>query len=147
MGAYELRNGVPSRGGLTSASPDVIMAMPPEMLFDYLAVRLNGPKAAKGNTIRLNIDFSDPNSKLLHDPKNKYGLVVENGVLNYGKPLEEKVDATLTLLKATLDSIQLGQITLEDALKSAPPCSRATISRRSKTSWGCSIRSRSGSTS
>ena len=96
------------------------MATPPECC-SLLAARPNGPKAAKGNTIRLNIDFSDPNSKLLHDPKNKYGLVVENGVLNYGKPLEEKVDATLTLLKATLDSIQLGQITLEDALKSGRP--------------------------
>ena len=33
-------------GGTDTASPDTINAMPPEMLFDYLAVRLNGPKAA-----------------------------------------------------------------------------------------------------
>ena len=107
MGAYELRNGVPSRGGLTTASPDVIRAMPPEMLFDYLAVRLNGPKAAAGNTIRLNIDFRDPKSPL-KIASIMYGLTVEHGVgvLNYGKPLEP-VDATLTLLKTTLDSIQL----------------------------------------
>ena len=45
QGAYELRNGVPSAGGINTASPDTIKAMPPEMLFDYLAVRLNGPKA------------------------------------------------------------------------------------------------------
>jgi len=32
--------------------------MPPEMLFDYLAVHLNGPKAA-GKKIGLNISFTD----------------------------------------------------------------------------------------
>ncbi|MGL5500868.1 MAG: alkyl/aryl-sulfatase, partial [Plesiomonas shigelloides] len=46
QGAYELRNGVPSAGGVQTASPDTIRAMTPEMLFDYLSVRLNGPKAA-----------------------------------------------------------------------------------------------------
>ncbi len=112
MGAYELRNGVPSSGGLTTASPDVIKAMPPEMLFDYLAVRLNGPKAV-GKKIGLNIDFTDLNP----EHHKMYGLVVENGVLNYGKPLE-KADATLTLSKATLDRIQLGEITLDAALAS-----------------------------
>ena len=112
MGAYELRNGVPSRGGLSTASPDVIRAMPPEMLFDYLAVRLNGPKAV-GKKIGLNIDFTDLNP----EHHKMYGLVVENGVLNYGKPLE-KADATLTLSKATLDRIQLGEITLDAALAS-----------------------------
>ena len=118
MGAYELRNGVPSRGGLSTASPDVIKAMPPEMLFDYLAVRLNGPRAAKGNTIRLNIEFTDLKEKFGVRNK-KYGLTVEHdvGVLNYGKPLE-KADATLTLSKATLDRIQLGEITLDAALAS-----------------------------
>lgn len=44
QGAYELRNGVPDAGGTETASPDTINAMPPEMMFDYLGVRLNGPK-------------------------------------------------------------------------------------------------------
>ena len=35
----------PSLGGIAPASPDTIRAMPPEMLFDYFGVRLNGPKA------------------------------------------------------------------------------------------------------
>ncbi len=42
QGALELRNGVPAAGGIDTASPDTISAMPPDMLFDYLAVRLNG---------------------------------------------------------------------------------------------------------
>ena len=33
MGAYELRNGVPAAGGINTATPDTIKAMPPEMLF------------------------------------------------------------------------------------------------------------------
>ncbi|GAA5183451.1 alkyl sulfatase dimerization domain-containing protein [Niveibacterium umoris] len=108
MGAYELRNGVPAAGGINTATPDTIKAMPPEMLFDYLAVRLNGPKAA-GKKIGLNIDFTDL--------KKQYGLAVENAVLNYGKPLAQ-ADAKLTLSKGTLDAIQLKEITLEQAVAS-----------------------------
>ena len=58
QGAYELRNGVPAAGGINTASPDTIKAMPPEMTFDYFAVRLNGEKAA-GKKIVLNVDFTD----------------------------------------------------------------------------------------
>lgn len=106
QGAFELRNGVPQSGGLNSASPDTIKAMPPEMLFDYLAVRLNGPKAA-GKKIGLNMSFTDL--------KQDYGLIVENGVLNHGKPLAQ-ADARVTLSKATLDAVQLKEVTLEQAI-------------------------------
>lgn len=107
QGAYELRNGVPDAGGINTASPDTIRAMPPEMTFDYFAVRLNGEKAA-GKKIVLNIDFSD-----LQKP---YSLVVENGVLNYAPRSVPNADAQVTLTKATLDSIQLGDITPEQAI-------------------------------
>ena len=60
---------MPKAGGINTASPDTIRAMPPEMLFDYLAVRLNGPKAA-GKKIVLNVSFTDL--------KKQYALVVEN---------------------------------------------------------------------
>lgn len=106
MGAYELRNGVPQAGGTTTASPDTIRAMPPEMLFDYLAVRLNGPKAA-GKKIGLNFTFTDLNKQ--------YGLAVENAVLNYGKPLAQ-ADANIAMSKATLDAIQLKETTVENAI-------------------------------
>ena len=106
QGAYELRNGVPKVGSIKTASPDVLTAMTPEMLFDYLSVRLDGPKAA-GKKIGLNIEFAD-----LHT---QYGLAVENAVLNHGKPLT-KPDATLTLSKATLDALQLKKLTLQEAV-------------------------------
>ncbi|WP_220377280.1 alkyl sulfatase C-terminal domain-containing protein [Cupriavidus taiwanensis] len=76
------------------------------MLFDYLAVRLNGPKAA-GKKIALNLDFTDLNKQ--------YGLAVENAVLNYGKPLP-RADANITLSKATLDSVELKETTIENAI-------------------------------
>jgi alkyl sulfatase BDS1-like metallo-beta-lactamase superfamily hydrolase len=109
QGAFELRNGVPAAGGLNAASPDTIKAMPPEMTFDFFAVRLNGPKAA-GKNITLDINFTDL--------KQPYTLTVENGVLNYAKRAAPKADAKVSLTKATLDSIQLGEITPEQAVSS-----------------------------
>ncbi|WP_353582983.1 MULTISPECIES: alkyl sulfatase dimerization domain-containing protein [unclassified Mycobacterium] len=107
QGAYELRNGVPTSGGTDTASPDTINAMPPEMMFDYLAVRLNGPKAA-GKKITLNVDFTDL--------KKQYGLTVENGVLNYVDGTIPNADAGLKLTKATMNEIQLGKVKLADAI-------------------------------
>jgi alkyl sulfatase BDS1-like metallo-beta-lactamase superfamily hydrolase len=107
QGAFELRNGVPKAGGISTASPDTIRAMTPEMLFDYFAVRLNGPKAA-GKKIGLNMNFTDL--------KKQYSLVVENAVLNHFKKPLDKPDAKITLSKATLDSIQLKETTIEQAI-------------------------------
>ena len=107
QGAYELRNGVPGSGGLTTASPDIIKNMPPEMLFDYLAVRILPEKAA-GKAFVMNMNFTDLDEK--------YSLYVENSVLNHTKKLAEKPDVSLELTKATLDDVQLGNITLEKAI-------------------------------
>ena len=107
QGAYELPNGVPTSGGTDTASPDTIDAMPPEMMFDYLAVRLNGPKAA-GKKIALNVDFTDL--------KKQYGLTVENGVLNYVDGTIPNADAGLKLTKATMNEIQLGKVKLAEAI-------------------------------
>jgi alkyl sulfatase BDS1-like metallo-beta-lactamase superfamily hydrolase len=83
--------------------------MSPELLFDYFGVRLNGPKA-EGKKIGLNVNFTDLNKK--------YGLIVENGALNYGSTLIEAPDAALTLSKATLDKIQLNEISVDGAIAS-----------------------------
>ncbi|HEY8126972.1 MAG TPA: alkyl sulfatase dimerization domain-containing protein [Methylocystis sp.] len=109
QGAFELRNGVPESGGLNTASPDTIEAMPPEMTWDYLAVRLNGPKAV-GKKLILNIEFTDP--------KRLYRLAVENGVLNYSDKPAPNPDAKATLKKSTLDRIELGLLTPEQAIAS-----------------------------
>ncbi|MFO6421950.1 alkyl/aryl-sulfatase [Motilimonas sp. KMU-193] len=107
QGAYELRNGVPTSGGINTASPDVIKNMPPEMLFDYLSVRINPEKAA-GKTFTINVNFTDL--------EEQYTLSVENSVLNYTTKVIDKPSVGLTLTKAKLDEIQLGQTTMEQAV-------------------------------
>lgn len=108
QGAFELRNGVPQGGGMKTASPDMIRAMSPEMLFDYLAVRLNGPAAA-GKKISLNLNFTDLGKH--------YNLRVENGVLNYQDKAASDADASMTLNMSTLLEIQMGQATLDQKIK------------------------------
>ncbi|WOO27788.1 alkyl sulfatase dimerization domain-containing protein [Vibrio parahaemolyticus] len=107
QGAYELRTGTPESGGLTTASPDIIKNMPPEMLFDYLSVRIL-PEKAEGRDFSINIAFTDL--------EEVYTLSMENSVLNYSREIEAKPDVSLTLSKKTLDDVQLGQVTLESAV-------------------------------
>ena len=108
-GAYELRHGTPKEGGveISTASPDTITAMTPEMTFDFMGVRLNGAKAA-GKKMAFNIEFPDL--------KENYGLTLENAVLNYGKKVESPT-TTLVLNKTTLDDIQNGKLTLDQAVQ------------------------------
>ena len=138
QGAFELRNGVPTAGGINTASPDTIKAMPPEMTFDYFAVRLNGEKAA-GKKITLNIEFTDL--------KKPYSLLIENGVLNYAPKAAANADAKITLTKTTLDRIQLGEITPEQAIDVRRPEGRGPPRGVCGVRRHCSTSSRSGSTS
>lgn len=109
-GAKELREGVKELPTPNVASPDSIRAMTPDLFFDYLAMRLNGPKAAD-KTIILNFDFSDL--------KEKYMIEMVNGVLNHTPNRQsENADATITLTKETLNNIVLKQTILKDAISS-----------------------------
>ncbi|RWF34914.1 alkyl sulfatase dimerization domain-containing protein [Mesorhizobium sp.] len=97
QGALELRHGVPNAGSIETAGPDTIKAMPPEMSFDYLAVRLDSDKAA-GKKLAVTIDFTDL--------KEAYTLTIENGVLNHSRKVDPKADAKVSLTKADWDKIQ-----------------------------------------
>jgi alkyl sulfatase BDS1-like metallo-beta-lactamase superfamily hydrolase len=77
------------------------------MLFDYLGVRLNGPKAS-GKKIVLNVDFTDL--------KKQDALTVENGVFNCSPEPAATADATPSMTKATLDKMQLKEAMLEQAV-------------------------------
>jgi alkyl sulfatase BDS1-like metallo-beta-lactamase superfamily hydrolase len=106
--AKELRDGVLDLAAPKSVTPDTIRATPLDMFFDLLAVRLIGPKAV-GKVITLNANFVDINEQYL--------LIVENGVLNYTKGKQSaQADATLTITRATLDLVLLGETTLADRL-------------------------------
>jgi Alkyl sulfatase and related hydrolases len=106
-GAQELRNGVVKAATPNTASPDTVRAMTPEMFFDYLAVHVNGEKAA-GKTAVLNFDFTDTNQK--------YKLELENGVLNHTADAQsDKADATISLSRDTLNKIVLKEESLQQA--------------------------------
>lgn len=109
-GAKELREGVKKLGAPDTASPDTIKAMNLELLFDWVAMRLNGP-TADGKTITLNFDFTDTNEK--------YVLGLENSAIHYSKNKQsDNADATVTLKRSTLNNVLLGQGTLDDNIKS-----------------------------
>lgn len=108
-GAQELRNGVMKLPTPNTASPDTVRAMTPEMFFDYLAVHINGEKAAGAKAV-LNVDLGDDGGK--------YKLELENGVLNHTADVQaQNADATLTLSRDTLNKIILKEETLQQAEK------------------------------
>ncbi|MCZ6655628.1 MAG: MBL fold metallo-hydrolase [Planctomycetota bacterium] len=107
-GAKELRVGVKVLPTPNTASPDTVRAMALDTFFDFLGVRLNGPKA-EGKKIALNFEFTDTGQK--------YALGVENGALHYSKGrLHAKPDARLALPRTSLNDIILGLYTLEDKI-------------------------------
>ncbi|MFI4956135.1 MAG: alkyl/aryl-sulfatase [Gammaproteobacteria bacterium] len=108
-GAQELRNGVKSFPAASTVSPDIVAAMPMDMILDYLAIRLNGPKAANVN-ISMNWVLPDLNQQ--------YRITVKNGVLNYFPgEVSEKADVTVTFNRAKLNEMILGSISVIDSVK------------------------------
>jgi alkyl sulfatase BDS1-like metallo-beta-lactamase superfamily hydrolase len=109
-GAKELREGVMKLPTPDTASPDTVRAMDLDLFFDFLAMRLNGPKA-EDRRLSLNFDFTDL--------KQKYSVEMENGVLNHTEGVAAKdADATVTLTRDTLNKIVLKETSLKDALAS-----------------------------
>lgn len=107
-GANELRNSMPRGGATTTSAPDVVKAIPLDLFFDCLAVRLNPDKAA-GKAITVNWTFTDLNPQLQ--------LTLENSVLSHvtGEHAA-KPDARISLRKATLDAVSLQQKTVAQAM-------------------------------
>lgn len=108
MGASELRNGVPGATS-TTASPDTIKAMTLEMFFDYLGIRLNGPKAAEAGDSTLNWVFDELGET--------HVTTIRAGALTHRKaPAAEDADATIRLSRSTMDAISLGQARFDAAV-------------------------------
>lgn len=106
-GAQELRNGVVKGTTPNTASPDTVKAMSPEMFFDYLAVHINGEKAANAQAV-FNVDLGADGGK--------YKLELENGVLNHSADAQaSNADASITLNRATLNKIILKEESLKQA--------------------------------
>jgi alkyl sulfatase BDS1-like metallo-beta-lactamase superfamily hydrolase len=108
-GAMELRNGVPKTSGVNTLSADVLKGITVDLLFDFIAVRLNADKA-DGKRLVLNWTFTDVGEKLT--------LNLENSALTHisGK-LSPNADASFTLSRMTLDHVLLKQMTFPEAIK------------------------------
>lgn len=109
MGAYELRNGVPKLPPLDFYGPDLLAAMPPELVFDFWGVRLNSEKA-RGKKLTIGVDFTDI--------KRQFTLMVHNSVLTQTERRTEKPDARLVLTKVAFDSLQNEPATLDKLIES-----------------------------
>ncbi len=109
-GAMELRGGVVPVEQTKSGIDDAISAMSVGLIFDYMAVRLNGPKA-EGHAVSIGFDFTDTSEAYL--------LKVEHGVLNHfaGK-WESTPDAVLTLTRTALNEILTQQANVADKISS-----------------------------
>lgn len=108
-GAQELRVGQPKTAPSSTASPDVIRAIPLPLYFDYLAIRLD-PAKAEGKKMVINW--------LLPDTRQQARMTLENSVLTHVMDTQApNADVTVTLDRATLDRITLRQKTFPEAMK------------------------------
>ena len=114
-GAQELREGLTAVSVPQAGSEDIVASLTPEMLFDYLAVRLNGPEAADED-ITLNLHF--------RDSRRDFVLLVKNGVLNY-RPDRSAAAPDVSLDLARLDFIAL--LSGEAELPALVDAERATV--------------------
>ncbi|NMN73965.1 alkyl sulfatase dimerization domain-containing protein [Rhizobium sp. 57MFTsu3.2] len=104
-GASELRQGVTELPVPNTASPDTIKAMPIDMFFDFLGVRLNGDRAA-GKSIEINMELTDTNEK--------YVVGVENSAIHYSKDKSApSADVSITTTREALNDVMLGTSTME----------------------------------
>ena len=90
MGALELRSG-PKTSGASSSGPDTVRGMTNELLFDFIALRLNHEKT-DGMKAAISMVFSDSNEV--------WALELSNSVLNStrGRVLKNP-DVTITLTR------------------------------------------------
>ncbi len=98
-GATELRDGefgTPTK----STAPDLVRELTPTMLFDAIAIQVDGPRAWDE---RLSVDV------VLTDVEERYRLRLANGVLTYSaRPQRGEADATVTATRRSLPAMVLG---------------------------------------
>jgi alkyl sulfatase BDS1-like metallo-beta-lactamase superfamily hydrolase len=110
QGTHELRQGLPQSLTRAPVSPDMINALTAPLFFDYLAVRLNGPKA-EGKHIVINWAFPDVSEH--------YVLNLQNCALTYlADRTAAEAQVTVTLDRPVLSQLVLRHQTLDEAIDS-----------------------------
>jgi alkyl sulfatase BDS1-like metallo-beta-lactamase superfamily hydrolase len=108
FGAQELRQGMPKAPARSAMPRETLAALRTEQLWDVLGIRLNGPKA-EGERIVLNWKFTDTNETFI--------LNLENCALTYVADAQaEDTDASVTLVRSTLDEVIAKSTTFKDAV-------------------------------
>ncbi|MCX8124958.1 MAG: MBL fold metallo-hydrolase [Spirochaetes bacterium] len=100
-GAQELTEGIQKKTSLMHKGCDMLRHLPPEKLFDSMAVNLN-PHKAQNSNITIAIYFSDK--------KKLYSLFVRNSVLYYSEGVIEKHDADIHIPYTTFIKLITGAI-------------------------------------
>ena len=108
-GAQELRHGVTKQPAISTLTADALKAVPLDLYFDFLGVRLNGTRA-DGKRLIVNWHFTDT--------QQRYVLNLENAALTYTVDRQAAdADASLTLTRDVLAAITLRQTTFPEAVK------------------------------
>ncbi|MEV0712636.1 alkyl/aryl-sulfatase [Nocardia aurea] len=107
--ALELREGARRDVPTAAAGLDMVMGMPIDLLFDYAAIRLNGPAAVE-HSARFALNITD-----LDGP---HSFQVRNGVLHYWPKELATPDATITLDHQGLVAIVFQPSTFDKLLAS-----------------------------
>lgn len=90
----------------SSNSPDTIKGMTVEMLFDYMAVRLDSAKA-EGKDISLNFNLNNGDN---------LNLTLNDSVLNYRQTLQQKADTSFYMSRSDLHDVLTGQAKMPDLI-------------------------------
>jgi alkyl sulfatase BDS1-like metallo-beta-lactamase superfamily hydrolase len=97
FGAYELRHGMPNVPSRSPIGPNLLHGVSTDQLLDYLAVRVNAPKA-EGRRIVMNWIFTDTGER--------FCLTLANSALSTSaRRLAPAPDATVTMTRAALNAI------------------------------------------
>ncbi|SCW03834.1 LAFE_0G19262g1_1 [Lachancea fermentati] len=103
VGSFELRHG--PRKMPASSKRNTFSAVSSELIFDYLAVKINAT-SAEGTHIVLNWCFTDSNQEFI--------VTLENCALTHIHGMLPEADATISLDRSVLDSILIGEVTISE---------------------------------
>lgn len=108
-GAYELRMGGNVPNALSTASPEVIAALPPELFVSYLSMIVDPQKAAEVGNYIIDLKLGD---------EAQFSLDLHNGVLNMAKDYTNpKTDVSLEIAKLDMIALMTGKASLDDLVK------------------------------
>jgi len=105
QGAFELRNGLPGGSAPRTMTPDVVRAMTTEQWLDFLGISMD-PKRAVGLSFKINL--------VTPDNGEQFAIELANATLTNMKDFQApKPDLTLTVNRADLNRVMMGQATFD----------------------------------